>query len=165
MNSSFQGSKKKTEKQVQKNLDEVIQEKMKIIKQKLENVKGKAQFQNIANDFYRLSKQKFKQFIAFRYGNIFSEKLQSILDINGSIDFPTFCLQISQIIQQRNLLLHIAFDIFDANGDDKISEMDLFKVFYTFNRGPLAEEFENIFYQDICQMTDQLKKLWDIKYR
>ena len=44
MNSSFQGSKKKAEKQVQKNLDEVIQEKMKIIKQKLENVKGKAQF-------------------------------------------------------------------------------------------------------------------------
>ena len=56
LSSSFQGTKKKTEKQVQKNLDEVIQEKMKTIKQKLENVKGKTQFQNIANDLYRLSK-------------------------------------------------------------------------------------------------------------
>ena len=50
LSSSFQGTKKKTEKQVQKNLDEVVQEKMKTIKQKLENVKGKTQFQNIAND-------------------------------------------------------------------------------------------------------------------
>ena len=56
LSTSFQGTKKKTEKQVQKNLDEVIQEKMKTIKQKLENVKGKTQFQNIANDLYRLSK-------------------------------------------------------------------------------------------------------------
>jgi hypothetical protein len=50
LSTSFQGTKKKTEKQVQKNLDEVVQEKMKTIKQKLENVKGKTQFQNIAND-------------------------------------------------------------------------------------------------------------------
>ena len=32
-----------------------------------------------------------------------------------------------------NLLLQIAFDVFDSNSDDKISEIDLFKLIYYFN--------------------------------
>jgi Ca2+-binding EF-hand superfamily protein len=61
-------------------------------------------------------------------------------------------------------LLQIAFDIFDTNGDNKISELDLFKMFFHFNQGAQAEEFHKIFYLDMCQMTRSFKRKWTIKY-
>ena len=46
--------------------------------------------------------------------------------------------------------MQIAFDVFDSNSDDKISEIDLFKLIYYFNQGLTSEEFNNIFNIDIC---------------
>ena len=46
--------------------------------------------------------------------------------------------------------MQVAFDIFDANQDEKITELDLFKTTYMFNKGNNKSEFETIFYQDIC---------------
>jgi hypothetical protein len=31
--------------------------------------------------------------------------------------------------------MQVAFDIFDANQDEKITELDLFKMTYMFNKG------------------------------
>ena len=40
-----------------------------------------------------------------------------------------------KLINQRSMLLQIAFDIYDTNQDNKISELDLFKLLYHYNQG------------------------------
>ena len=60
--------------------------------------------------------------------------------------------------------MQVAFDIFDANQDEKITELDLFKTTYMFNKGNNKSEFETIFYQDICQITKELTKSSNKKF-
>ena len=62
-------------------------------------------------------------------------------------------------------MLQVAFDIFDSNNDDKVSELDIFKVFYQFSQSSQTDEFQHVFYNDICQMSKQLNKNWSKKYK
>jgi Ca2+-binding EF-hand superfamily protein len=59
----------------------------------------------------------------------------------------------------------VAFDIFDSNQDDKITELDLFKITYQFNNGSFEKEFEKIFHDDICQITKEFNKNWTKKFK
>ena len=52
------------------------------------------------------------------------------MDFNGPVDFVTFCHQMELVIKDRELLLQAAFDAFDTNNDDRISELDLFKFIF-----------------------------------
>ena len=81
-----------------------------------------------------------------------AEKLQAVLDFNGPVGLAEYQIQIESIIKERTLLLQIAFDIFDSNNDDKISELDLFKAMYNYSQGPNSSEIEKVFLRDICQM-------------
>ena len=75
-----------------------------------------------------------------------------MLDFNGPVGLAEYQSQIESIIKERTLLLQIAFDIFDSNNDDKISELDLFKALYNYSHGPNSTEIEKVFLRDICQM-------------
>jgi len=62
------------------------------------------------------------------------------------------------------MLLQVAFDIFDSNNDDRISELDVFKVFFSFCQTS-PYNFQEIFFKDICQMSKQFNKNWDKKLK
>ena len=64
-----------------------------------------------------------------------------MLDFNQVVDFKQFSLQVENILKDRSLMLQIAFDVFDTNGDGKISQLDIFKVFYQICKGPIKDKF------------------------
>ena len=81
----------------------------------------------MAQEPFKLKPLKLKQFITKQYGPNIAEKLQNLIDFNGPVDFHNFCYQIELVLKDRNLLLQAAYDSFDLNNDNKISELDLFK--------------------------------------
>lgn len=142
-------------------LDDILTSKMKDLMQSI----SKEHFMVISGgDGHRLSKQKFKQYLISKYGPILSEKLNIILTFSAPVDFNEFKNQVEQLLKDRSLLLQIAFDIFDSNNDEKISEMDLFKVLYTLTklsetaRKQFDDKFSQDMYSDVCLITKQFKK-------
>eukprot|EP00347_Sterkiella_histriomuscorum_P015607 403356388 len=105
--------------------------------------------QNIQFRNCRLTKVKFKQFIAQKYGNILAEKLVMIFDFTNPIDFTNFIQQCENFLKNKEVLKLITFDIFDFNNDGKISELDMFKVFQFFSKGQSQKLFENTFQLDL----------------
>lgn len=43
-------------------------------------------------------------------------------------------------------MMQIIFDIYDSNSDEKVSQLDVFKVVHTFNQTPNEEKFAEIMY-------------------
>ena len=78
------------------------------------------------------------------------------------MDFTLFGHQIELILRDRNLLLQAAFDLFDINSDEKISELDLFKTFFLLEKLPPGEYGSDIL-KDICQMRKPLQENWGRK--
>ena len=118
----------------------------------------------MAADPARLKKAQLKHYLALRYGAPMAEKLQSIFDFTQSLPVERFREECEKLLSTRNHLLQIAFDIFDADLDDRISELDLFKVFYQFNQGQNANQFSSIFHEDMCQIILALQGKWKHKY-
>jgi len=104
----------------------------------------------------RLAKPKFQQFLKGRFGIPFAEKIHNILDYTRAVDFNSYQAQVEMIIKDRNFMLQLAFDVFDANDDKKISQLDLFKTFKQFQKGAMANRFGEIFYHDVCQMSKKI---------
>ena len=50
------------------------------------------------------------------------------------MDYLTYCKQLEQLVGERKLLLQLAFDVFDSNNDGMVSELDLFKLVFQFNK-------------------------------
>ena len=84
-----------------KALDNSVADKSKNLK----NTISKKHFEKLANDPYKLKPGRLKQFLTSKYGQSIAEKLLSIIDFNGPVDFITFCHQIEMIIRDRILLL------------------------------------------------------------
>jgi len=61
------------------------------------------------------------------------------------------------------LLLQIAFDIYDANCDGKITQLDIFKIVFQFGSGPMADTFNQKLYNDVCQMSSKISNF--LKFR
>ena len=104
----------------------------------------------------RLSKQRFQQFLKGKFGVAFAEKIHNILDYTRAVDFGSYQAQVEMIVKDRNFMLQLAFDAFDANDDRKISQLDLFKTFKQFQKGAMANRFGEIFYHDVCQMSKKI---------
>ena len=77
----------------------------------------------------KLTKPRFKHFLSQHYGPYIAEKFQSLLEFSNPINHELYKIQLTQILKNKTLLIQIAFDFYDAANDDKISELDLFKVF------------------------------------
>ena len=58
----------------------------------------------------------------------------------------------------------MAFDIFDVNNDEKISELDLYKVFSNFEKMNRSL-FESVMHQDICTMMKLMSFLNEDKFK
>ena len=100
-------------------------------------------------------------FLQQRYGANLAEKMSQIFQIaGGNIDYPEFCEQISQILAQRSLQMQLAFDLFDCNNDDKLTECDLFKSVYAMRSNPI---FESVLLKDIAQITQAIDSMTKIK--
>ena len=60
-------------------------------------------------------------------------------------------------------MLQLAFDLFDANDDKKISQLDLFKIFNQFKSGSMSDKFGEVLYGDICSMSKKFTQFTKIK--
>jgi hypothetical protein len=80
------------------------------------------------------SKKLFNEFLTSRYGSVYAEKWQYLLDFTsgGALSFEKYCDQMMQIFKNKEVLIQMGFDFFDTNNDDKISQIDLFKIFFVF---------------------------------
>ena len=45
------------------------------------------------------------------------------------MDYETYCQKVvDQILTSKSVMLQASFDFYDANSDDRISDLDLFKI-------------------------------------
>jgi hypothetical protein len=58
-----------------------------------------------------------------------AEKWQNLIDFKTQVDFETYQRQIETLFLNKTVLYQLAFDFYDSNIDEKISKMDLYKVF------------------------------------
>jgi len=58
-----------------------------------------------------------------------AEKWQNLFDFTIGVDYETYQLKLEQIFNNKTVLMQLAFDFYDCNNDEKVSEIDLFKVF------------------------------------
>ena len=58
-----------------------------------------------------------------------AEKWQNIIDFKLSVDFETYQRQIELLFLNKQVLYQLAFDFYDSNNDERISKLDLYKVF------------------------------------
>lgn len=81
-----------------------------------------------------------------------AEKLVIVLfEHNQPLNYNNYHDQITKLINERNLLLQVAFDVYDANNDEKISELDLFKcVFHLSKVCPDDSNFQSVLMNDVC---------------
>lgn len=97
----------------------------------------------------RFTRKKFVNYLSQRYGPEIAEKIGLMIDFSQIITFTSFVDQLVSILKSRDLMMQMIFDIYDSNNDDKISQLDVFKVVHTFNQTPNEEKFAEIMYQDI----------------
>jgi len=106
----------------------------------------------------RLSKAKFKTFLMQRYGPAIAEKFQNLFDWSQALDFTMYALQLEQILKNKDVMYQIGFDFFDANNDEKISELDLFRVFQAFGKDKHYKDlFDSSVHLDLTTMVKLLK--------
>ena len=55
------------------------------------------------------------------------------------------------------------FDVFDANNDSLVSQIDVYKLINSFNQGPCREKFEESLYTDMIQISQKIWAYLDIK--
>ena len=72
--------------------------------------------------------------MANRYGYAVAEKWQNLFDFTIGVDYETYQLKLEQIFNNKTVLMQLAFDFYDCNNDEKVSEIDLFKVFQFFGQ-------------------------------
>jgi len=51
------------------------------------------------------------------------------LDFTNGVDFDAYQKMVEQLFYNKAVFYQLAFDFYDCNNDDKISEIDLYKVF------------------------------------
>ena len=64
-----------------------------------------------------------------------------MLDFSQAVTSQAYIDQIVNILKERALMNQIVFDIFDASNDDKISQLDVYKLVRVFNMGPQDQKF------------------------
>lgn len=62
-----------------------------------------------------------------------------MMDLSRKINRETYLQQLEQIVTDYEFLMQLSFDIIDANGDGKISQMDIFKVLRQFDQDPVSD--------------------------
>lgn len=82
-----------------------------------------------------------------------AEKWFNIMDLSNPVEFDTYCTKIvEQIFMKRDVMYQLAFDFYDCNNDDKVSEMDLFKVIQSYGSDSKSVLFNHYLQQDILVM-------------
>lgn len=76
----------------------------------------------------KLKKNAFKKYLATRYGQVVAEKWQYLLDFTNGVDFDSYPKLVENLFLNKTVLVQLAFDFYDSNNDEKISEIDIFKV-------------------------------------
>jgi Ca2+-binding EF-hand superfamily protein len=80
------------------------------------------------------------------------------------VDYATFCKQVEQLVGERSLLLQLAFDVFDSNNDGKLSELDLFKALFNYEKSTKDKSsFVEVLLDDFNRITKIFKSNWSTK--
>ena len=112
----------------------------------------------------RLTKAKLKNFLSLRYGPQLADKFSLIFDFSTPVDYQSFLSQLETFLKSKELMTQVAFDLYDFNNDNRISENDLFRIFRFFevsspDEAPPTRQqnnpqivFEKAFQRDLCTM-------------
>ena len=57
-----------------------------------------------------------------------------MLDFTIGVDFETYQVKLESIFNNKSVLIQLAFDFYDCNNDEKITEMDLYKVLQFYGK-------------------------------
>lgn len=79
------------------------------------------------------------------------------------IDYQQFIEQLEIILTDRNYLMLLAFDLFDTNLDQKISELDLYKVYMCFHESSYQGEFMDLLYPDMIKLIKTINEFAEVK--
>ena len=79
-----------------------------------------------------------------------------ILNYKLPIGDDDYYTQLKGVLSDYDLLLQLSYDIFDTNNDGKISQLDIFKILHSFDKGPYSEAFSEVLYKDVCSMTKKV---------
>jgi Ca2+-binding EF-hand superfamily protein len=63
-----------------------------------------------------------------------AEKWHVMLDFSISLDFDLYKKKLMEVFTKKQVLYQLAFDFYDSNNDEKISELDLYKIWQTFGQ-------------------------------
>lgn len=88
-----------------------------------------------------------------------------MFNFNEIIDFPKFLEQLEIMLSDSNYLLRLSFELFDTNNDEKISELDLYKVITNFKTDSSEFMFMDILYPDIVTLKSKLSKFSEHKFQ
>jgi len=117
---------------------------------------------NIGN--LNLTKNKYRSFLSAKFGNSMADKLCLTLDFTQAVDYATFCKQVEQLVGERSLLLQLAFDVFDSNNDGRLSELDLFKALFNYDKSTKDKNsFVEVLLDDFNRITKIFKSNWSTK--
>ena len=107
-----------------------------------------------------LIRKDFKDFLSARYGHVMAEKWQNMLDFSISLDIDTYRRKIVEIFTKREVMYQLAFDFYDTNNDERISELDLYKVWQTYGKSTKPDVkalFGEVLCPDLMVMTHLTK--------
>jgi len=89
-----------------------------------------------------------------------------MLDFSSSvIDFENYTRLVEQLFLNKDVLIQLAFDFYDTNNDEKISEMDLYKIFQFYGQKknekfrPAVDLFVDVIHSDVVNMSRIIKWL------
>ena len=120
--------------------------------------------ENIAN--LKLTKHKFRSYLQAKFGSAIADKACLTLDFNVPMDYPTYCKQLEQLAGERKLLLQLAFDVFDSNNEGMVSELDLFKLLFQFNKQNLDfVSCVQVLLTDFSRITKLFKQQSESKFQ
>ena len=86
-----------------------------------------------------------------RYGTPVAEKWQHLLLFEQPLSFDEYQARIvDYIFSNREVMLQMAFDFYDCNNDDQVSEYDLYRIFKTYGHSQLL--FKPHIEPDLLQM-------------
>lgn len=106
----------------------------------------------------RLTKAKLRAYLGTRYGQMIADKLVLLFDFNAPLDFIAYQGQVEALLKSKELLRLATFDVYDLNGDNKVSESDLFRLVRYFDSTEgIASTFDMHIVKDFITLVQFLR--------
>jgi Ca2+-binding EF-hand superfamily protein len=105
----------------------------------------------------RFTKDNLLTFLTKHFGSQMAAKLVMIFDWSTKEkDLAKFREELGMLLENHEMMMEIAFDLYDCNRDGEVSQLDLIKLLKIFDEGPATDKFEKVVFKDISQLARRL---------